>query len=284
MTALTQERRAELAALLADGPAFEAGHPELADYLRTSAMLPRHGDDRLGRAEEDFELRLLHFLTGGASENPYWDIVAPAVGPSETHHHEVNGGTTTTSSRLRYAQGLLQAAYAYAIPSPGTIEWITRMVDGRAVVEIGAGRGYWAAQLARAGVTVHAYDSQPPGGRTQNTWFPSPSGKSPLWHPVGGLRELTAASRATRHRQAEHVLFLCWPPAWGHPMSHRALTAYERRGGDLLVYIGETDGNRSASQEFFQALNARWTLAHDDQSHVVWQGLHDVAQCWARNR
>lgn len=111
--------------MLADGPAFEAAHPQLADYLRTTAGMRRPADDRLRQAEDDFDLRLLHYLTGGASENPYWDIVAPAVRPSADHLREVNGGSATPSSRLRYAQGMLQAAYAYAIPSPETTDWIT---------------------------------------------------------------------------------------------------------------------------------------------------------------
>jgi hypothetical protein len=279
---LTRQRRAELAAMLADGPAFEATHPQLADYLLTTARMPRPADARLRQAEDDFELRLLHYLTGGASENPYWDIVAPAVSRSEDHVREVNGGSGTPSSRLRYAQGLLQAAYAYAIPSPETVDWMVRTVGERPVVEIGAGRGYWAAQLARSGVTVHAYDSEPPGGRVPNTWFPLSSRSDALFHPVGSLRDLATADRGSRHRPAEHALLLCWPPAWDHPMSLRALTAYERRGGNRLIYVGETDPNRSATPEFFEALNARWTLADLDPSHVVWQGLHDVAQSWTR--
>jgi hypothetical protein len=268
--------------MLADGPAFEAAHPGLADYLRTTARMRRPADNQLRQAEDDFELRLLHYLTGGLSENPYWDIVGAAVAPSEEHLREVNGSSTTPSSRLRYAQGLLQAAYAYAIPSPETVDWIVRTVDGRPVVEIGAGRGYWAAQLAWAGVTIRAYDSQPPGGRAQNTWFPSSSRLDALFHPVGSLRDLGNVDRADRRRPTQHVLFLCWPPAWDHPMSLRALTAYERRGGDHLIYIGETEPNRSATAAFFQALNARWTLADEDPGHVVWQGLHDVAQSWMR--
>lgn len=282
MTALTPERRAELAAMLADGPAFEAAHPQLADYLRTTARMPRPADDRLRQAEDDFDLRLLHYLTGGPSENPYWDIVAPAVSPTQAQLREVNGGSTTPSSRLRYAQGLLQATYAYAIPSPETIAWIARTVDGRPVVEIGAGRGYWASQLAEAGVTLHAYDIHPPGGRAPNTWFPSPNRPDALFHAVGNLRDLATADRDNRRQPAQHVLLLCWPPAWDHPMSLRALTAYERRGGNHLIYIGETDSNRSATPEFFQALSTRWTLTDEDPTHVVWQGFHDVAQSWAR--
>jgi hypothetical protein len=282
---LSKERRAELADMLADESTFEAAYPALADYLRTTARMPRASDDRLRSAEDEFDLRLLHFMTGGAggaSENPYWDIVAPAVAPSPDHQREVNAGSTTPSARLRFAQGLLQGAYAYAIPSLETLQWVVRAAGSRPIVEIGAGRGYWASQLSRAGATVSAYDIHPPDRPTTNTWFHSPGTASAVFHPVGGLRDLAVADMGPG--PAEHVLFLCWPPSWGHPMALRALTAYERRGGDRLVYIGETDGDRSATPEFFNTLRSRWTLTDNDPSHVVWQGLHDVAQCWTRHR
>ena len=65
----------------------------------------------------------------------------------------VNGGSANGSVRLGFAQTILQAAYAYAIPSPETLDWVKTFADGRTVVELGAGRGYWAQLLADQGVT-----------------------------------------------------------------------------------------------------------------------------------
>jgi protein-L-isoaspartate O-methyltransferase len=58
---------------------------------------------------------------------------------------------------------ILQDVFAYAIPSPETITWMRQVTHGRRVLELGAGRGYWSAQLASAGVDVAAFDSNPPG-------------------------------------------------------------------------------------------------------------------------
>jgi len=225
-------------------------------------------------------------MTGGTSTNPYWDIVGPAVGPSELHAREVNGGSRTTSSRLRYVQDLLQAAYAFAIPSPETLAWLVGATEGRAVVEIGAGRGYWAHQLSELGVDVRAYDNSPPGETGDNTWFPPVVGQPAVWHPVGDLSDLAVADRQARARgqPTEHVLFLCWPPAWGHPLAANALRAYRRRGGDRLIYVGETHGDKCADPQFFEDLRDNWRLADQDPDHVVWCTLHDVAQCWTRVR
>jgi hypothetical protein len=57
--------------------------------------------------------------------------------------HVVNGGAPEGSSRLGYAQMLLQTTYAYAIPSPEILDWMSAFCAGRLVVELGAGRGYW---------------------------------------------------------------------------------------------------------------------------------------------
>jgi hypothetical protein len=282
--ALTPQRQEELAALLADdGAALASRYPEVADYLRASATFARPADPALAAAEDAFDLRLLDYMTGGASENPYWDIVGPAVGPSARHAREVNGGSpTTTSSRLRYVQDLLQAAYAFAIPSPETLAWVVAATEGRAVVEIGAGRGYWAHQLSELGVDVDAYDHRPPGEPAANSWFPPVAGQPAVWHPVGSLRDLAAADRGARESRAEHVLFLCWPPAWGHPLAANALRAYTRRGGDRLIYVGEIEGDKCADPQFFEDLRDNWRLTDEDPNHVVWCTLHDVAQCWTR--
>ncbi|WP_433667106.1 hypothetical protein ACQP06_26365 [Nocardia sp. CA-136227] len=140
---LTPERRDQLAALLADEHRLRTQFPRVAEYLTTAPMLSGTRDDATDAA---FDLRLVHYLTGGESRNPYWDIVAASV--SECNGRRVvNGGSSSGSGRLAYAQTILQAAYAYAIPSPQTIAWMREFCGSRTVVELGAGRGYWTAQL-----------------------------------------------------------------------------------------------------------------------------------------
>ncbi|BEK98052.1 hypothetical protein [Nocardia seriolae] len=271
---LTPQRRTELSALLADEPRLHAEYPRVAEYLDTASRLPGTGDER---ADATFDLRLVHYLTGGASENPYWDIVEPAV--SETARRRVvNGKRVTGSARLAFAQTILQSTYAYAIPSPETAAWIADVCDGGPVTEIGAGRGYWAAQLTRAGLTVHAYDSEPPD-ITENPAFPATPGQRPLWHPVSA--DPTAARKAGRH---DHTLLLCWPPGWGNSMASTALTAYTRAGGTHLLYIGEPPGGKTADTPFFEALDHHWHLTSEDPRYVSWWNLNDRAQLWTRRR
>ncbi|HEY8478966.1 MAG TPA: hypothetical protein VIL71_03955, partial [Spirillospora sp.] len=151
---MTASRWDDLKALLADEERLRIEYPTVAEYLDMAARLAGTGDDQI---DGEFDLRFVHYVTGGSavSSNPYWDIVEPCV-----HEHEgrrvVNGGRSQGSARLAFAQILLQETYAYAIPSPQTIEWMKEVCADLPIVELGAGRGYWAAQLARSGATVEA--------------------------------------------------------------------------------------------------------------------------------
>ncbi|WP_330251204.1 hypothetical protein OG874_34320 [Nocardia sp. NBC_00565] len=272
---LTADRRDELAALLGDEQRLRAEYPQVAEYLDTAPMLSGTGNEN---ADAAFDLRLVHYMTGRRSDssNPYWDIVAPSVVEHEGRR-VVNGGRVNGSARLGFAQTILQAAYAYAIPSPETIDWVSRFCDGRAVVELGAGRGYWAAQLANAGVSVEAYDSEPPG-RTENVSFLQAAGQTDVWHSVGDLDEFAARPRGG----AGDVLFLCWPPGWGNTMASDALAVFEAAGGERVVYIGEPKGGKTGDDAFFDALLAGWELKTEDAQFISWWNLADRAQGWVR--
>jgi hypothetical protein len=270
---LTTKRRKELAALLDDEQRLRDEFPKVSEYLGMAPNLSGTGNDQVDAA---FDLRFVHYVTGGSTQspNPYWDIVEPFV-----HEHEgrrvVNGGNPEGSARMAYAMMLLQAVYAYAIPSPETIDWVSAFAGGRAVVELGAGRGYWAAQLARAGVKVEAYDSEPPD-KVENASFASAAGQADVWHRVGDLAEY----RSTQ--QANHVLFLCWPPGWGSTMASEALAAFEQAGGQRLIFMGQPKGGMTGEAAFFDALSSGWVLASEDAQYVAWWNLGDVAQGWVR--
>lgn len=270
---LTPERRNELAALLDDEPRLRSEYPKVAEYLSTAPMLAGTGDDT---ADAAFDLRFVHHMTGGVSEsgNPYWDIVGPSIGTDEGRR-VVNGGNTNGSVRLGFVQTILQAAYAYAVPSPDTLGWVKTFTGGRTVVELGAGRGYWARLLADNGVTVRAFDSEPPD-TAANASFPGVAGQPDVWFPVGDLGGFEAALTG------DAVLFLCWPPGWGDPMASEALELFESRGGRRLVYVGEPKGGKTGNDAFFERLSDAWALESQDDQHVSWWNLTDVAQAWVR--
>ncbi|WP_307962095.1 hypothetical protein [Salinispora arenicola] len=221
---------------------------------------------------------MLHYLTGdeSISANPYWDIVAPSV-RTEGGRRVVNNGRPQGSARLAYAVTVLQASYAYAIPSPETIDWMAQFCAGRSVIELGAGRGYWAAQLSRAGLAVDSYDVEPPD-RTDNASFRRVGGQVSVWRHIGDADE----ARVRIQDSAESVLFLCWPPGWDDPMAMDVLTAFEEAGGSRLVYIGEPKGGKTASDQFFDVLASRWGLESVDNQFVSWWNLEDTAQGWVR--
>lgn len=270
--ALTANRRTELAALLDDEQRLREEYPRVSDYLEMAPNLAGTGNPQVDAA---FDLRFVHYVTGGSKEspNPYWDIVAPFV-TEQDGRRTVNGGNPEGSARMAYAQMLLQAIYSYAIPSPETINWISTFCADRPVVELGAGRGYWAAQMARAGVKVEAYDSEPPD-KTENMSFTHAAGQADMWHHVGPVEDL-------KYSGPDQVLFLCWPPGWGNKMASEALATFEQQGGTRLVYIGQPKGGMTGTDAFFDALAANWQLDSEDQQHVAWWNLADVAQSWTR--
>jgi len=270
---LTDERREQLAALLDSEQRLRAEFPKVLEYLDMAPRLPGTGDSRADRA---FDLRFVHYMTGGrsVSENPYWDIVAPSVSKYKGRRL-VDGGNAQGSARLAFSQMILQSVYAYAIPAPETIKWISDFCESRPIVELGAGRGYWANQLSRLGLTIDAYEVEPPD-TTENISFPRAAGQVDVWHSVRSLGEFHLDDRAG------HVLFLCWPPGWGNTMASSALSAFEQAGGDRLVYVGEPKGGKTGDEAFFDALSEDWTLESVDSSFVSWWNLADVAQGWCR--
>ncbi|MEU4416166.1 hypothetical protein [Nocardia salmonicida] len=271
---LSPDRRDELATLLSDEARLQTEYPKVAEYLDTAASLAGGSDPERDRL---LDLRMLHFLAGGESSNPYWEIVEPLVGAGLGGRGRIPGGDERGSSRLGYAQTVLQETYAYAVPSPGALAWIEKVAGGRGVCEVGAGRGYWAAMLAGRGVDVVAFDSEPPEVST-NPSFPNAPGRRAEWFPVAGLPELEQGWKS--RRLGERVLFLCWPPGWEDPMSAQMLRDYLAAGGDRVIYIGEPKGGKTGSDEFFDDLASGWILADVDDSFVSWWNLDDVAQCW----
>ncbi|OXM55998.1 hypothetical protein CFP71_15490 [Amycolatopsis thailandensis] len=272
---LTDNRRSELVALLDDQERLQREYPKLAEYLDFAPGLPGTGDDQLDAA---FDLRMIHYLTASesASSNPYWDIVAPLVS-ERADRRVVDGGRPSGSSRLAFAATILQSSFAYAIPSPETLEWVASACSGRAVVEVGAGRGYWAAQLSQSGLDVRAFDIAPPDA-TLNASFDHAVGRQAVWHSVRNVEEL----RPDLWDGGNSALFLCWPPGWGNSMASESLAKFEASGGHRLLFIGEPCGGKTGDESFFDALAARWSLIAEDDRFVSWWNLNDVAQVWER--
>lgn len=151
-------------------------------------------------------------------------------------------------------------AYAWAVPDEEAIEEVAALGP---ILEVGAGRGYWARLISDAGGDVVATDAHPPADR---------------FYPVEALD----AEQAVRKYGARRTLMLVWPP-YDDSMAVRALREYERQGGERVIYVGEGAGGCTGDDGLHAALGEQstWTV-----SRVIdipqWEGLHDVLTVYER--
>jgi len=189
--------------------------------------------------------------------NPYWELVRHL--PSEDSGAFGDGVTPYgyTHGLDRLHRDDLVTRFSWAIPSPGDMAWLAHRLEGRPLVEAGAGSGYWAWQATQVGIDVVAYEPTPPADNKftgEVEYFP-----------------LTRASGVTA--AAEHpdrALLLCWP-GYGAPWAAEALAAYR---GDTVVYVGEPEGGCCADDDFFAGLDAGWELLEYSPFHRTWWGIH----------
>jgi len=145
--------------------------------------------------------------------------------------------------------------YAWAVPSE---EALAALLALGPIVEVGAGKGYWAKLLRERGGDVIAYDKDP----RQSQWVD----RGEPWSEVLIGDEAAAAAHF------ERALFLCWPP-YDTPFAARALDAYLGSGGRRVAYLGEGTGGCTGDDAFHERLG---TLGKPRLVKVPqWPGIHD---------
>ena len=200
-------------------------------------------------------------VTPAGVDNPYWEIVRQLPSVRVAGEGICPDGFTRG---LPVGHHLLTKRYSWAIPSPGDIVWLTRILGGRGLAEIGAGSGYWAWQAEQAGIDVIAYE---PVSSSTNT-FTDGTEYSVI------RRDGPAAAR----RHPDRALLLCWP-SHDDPWAAEALRAYT---GDLLVYIGQGAGGRCADDGFFRLLHREWTPIGSSVHHVGWRHTYGGMTAYTR--
>jgi hypothetical protein len=155
--------------------------------------------------------------------------------------------------------------YAWAVPNKEAIE---ALAEHSPLVEVGAGRGYWARLAAAAGADVLAFDPYPPGPEGGNKWHHKPG----MFFKVGKADAEIAAQHPDR------TLFLCWPP-YGQDVASRALRSYR---GDTVIYVGD-EGLSAATPEFYAELEAGFTKVRTVEI-PQWPGIQDRLEIWRRSR
>jgi tetratricopeptide (TPR) repeat protein len=160
----------------------------------------------------------------------------------------------------------LVSKFAYAVP---TAEGLAVFQRFQPILEIGAGTGYWAASLRKAGTKIAAYEL-----------YPLSLGKN-AWHPQAtkSWTEVLRGDESMSSLFPKSTLFMCYPPGRTR-VAYNALQGYK---GNRLIYVGETAGLApGAGQDSFQNLLAGdWQL--ESQIHQPqWPGLYDCLYVYKR--
>lgn len=213
------------------------------------------------------------------NDNPFWDQIGQHVHVGDDI---LQSGRTIGSWReiewWAKRRGYCRT-FAWAVPSPEMLDWMVERIDGRTLVEIGAGTGYWAWQLQQLGVHVRAYDIAPPGRMTSNNQWHTPRDDDGNATDTG--EQYFPVKYGGPHYAGmwpEAVLFLCWPP-YDDAMAYDCLSNFH---GKELIYCGERDGGCTGTDEFHELLWKDFELVETAPGHVQWPGIHDEVQLWWR--
>ena len=156
----------------------------------------------------------------------------------------------------------LVAQYAWAIPCDTAIQTIAKLSP---IVEVGAGTGYWASLIAKAGAKIDCYDLKPPmiGANTY--------GHTQQYYPVMPIAWLDWSKTQRK------TLFLCWPP-YDDPMAEDCLRRFR---GMTVVYVGESHWGCTATDAFHTTLDNEW--AHVEAVIIPrWDGISDWLRVYQR--
>ncbi|MFI6155117.1 hypothetical protein ACIBCA_20780 [Kitasatospora sp. NPDC051170] len=160
----------------------------------------------------------------------------------------------------------LSRIYAWALASHTALRWIADRLDGRPLLEVGAGSGYWAHLLRHQGLDVLATDAE---ARTEHNGWTSR-------FRYTDVRPGHAPADAAAH--PDRALALLWPPH-RDPMAADALRAYR---GEALLYLGDGPGGLCADDAFFAELEARWRPVSSCPLTLRWLGNRDRALFYHR--
>jgi len=241
---------------------------ELNDYMTAMAAYRDRAPRRIAGGEWDQQIP-------GGTQNPYWEIIRqlpldsmpmPWHQRPEPMLHWMGGDYLRGADEYKnFADRFdMCGTYSWAICSPGDIAWMKDVLEGRGVVEPGAGTGYWAWQMQQAGIDTVAYDLNEPG--------PGNGYARRQWATV-----LPDDATAPKHHP-DRALFLCWP-SYAEPWAAQSLACYR---GDLLIYCGEGDGGCTADDAFFELRDAEWEETGDSPKHVSYWGIHDYLTAYRR--
>jgi len=127
--------------------------------------------------------------------------------------------------------------YSWAVPNKKAIKEICKF---GAIIEIGAGGGYWASLIKKAGGNIIAYDNLSTH-QLKNTKY---------WFKV----KYGSFEKIKQHKN--RILFLCFPPC----KSNMAFDCLNNYTGEYFLYIGEELEGCKGNESFFNEIFENWNL------------------------
>ncbi len=157
--------------------------------------------------------------------------------------------------------------YSWGVPTEAALRRIAGLGP---VVEMGAGKGYWARLLRLIGVDIVAFDARPikesSSLSSYNAWCND--GLPAFFDVKPGTPEVLRS-------YSDRALFLCWPPL-DNSMAADSLIHW--RGNEIaLVGCHKSIGN----PEFWDTLSRDFFLM-DDVSLPSWYGTPESLTIWQR--
>lgn len=134
-------------------------------------------------------------------------------------------------------------------------------------LEIGAGSGYWAYELAKAGADIIAIDPHPFQGLKHRC--------TKEWYPV----ERVNAHKAIGKYGEGRTLLTVWP-SYKENWPADAIKQYMKQGGTKVIYEGEW-GGCTADDKFHTLLTDYWTEVEEIRI-PQWDMIHD--RLWVLER
>ena len=135
--------------------------------------------------------------------------------------------------------------YAFATPTAAALNALADFGSKRLVADVGAGTGYWAALLRKAGVEVDATDCAPPDRANKHAGAGAHVSGRNEYHGASRCHAkvlpVAAEEAGKRAGEAGATLLLCYAPP-DSDMGEVALASYVAAGGQHLAHVGEACG------------------------------------------
>ncbi|KAJ9612897.1 hypothetical protein H2200_002838 [Cladophialophora chaetospira] len=160
--------------------------------------------------------------TAKSHENPALDFWAYSCVALEYAGPDANTSLVKTSHQIL---PVYMHHFGCVVPSWEALQVISKLADGRNVLDMGCGNGYWTLMLRRLGLNVAAVDSGQSRWRT--TWIPDTI-------VTDGIQYLRRRSGCP-----DMVLLLVYPIV-GEDFTRRVLDSYT---GDVICVAGTQNGN-----------------------------------------